>query len=464
VIETADQAGIEDALDDEPPPDIIVISTHGVLTDRAEDSAQRAFSAEVRLRDGTVLSEESAMRLRWPRTVILASCWVGAASAGTGREPSGFPLSCLLRGATTVIGGTAPISDEQTAGVMCRIIDEVPSRADTLSLLQQAQAAAVRCRPLSEITAAQIGALTAWTTARAKRAGSWPVPASHWNTRGLPRAETVTTGTLVPGATFSEASKAVLVNARHLAAGQPVGTLEFLASAFAADSADWAGFAVACETGEPALPGPVTEHAAGAVSADLGHVVVAVTVPLANALHRGQAAASLMGDETMLPAHVILAALADDTTAAGRWIRHDPKSAAADWPQHLSDRIFGADLPDPDAIFGPANGGVAASHDKRMSGTSITKVPAFRRGKHQWLLPAAIAVLLLALPASYTWALTTQVMLNGGNQPPLPSSHSYIGVVLDSVKRGTFIEMVQPSGPADVDGLQVGDVITAIGG
>lgn len=464
VIETADQTGIEDALDDEPPPDIIVISTHGILADRAEDNAQRAFSAEVRLRDGTVLSEESAMRLRWPPTVILASCWVGAASAGTGREPSGFPLSCLLRGATTVIGGAAPISDEQTADVLCWIIDEIPSRADTLFLLQQAQAAVVRGKPLSEVTAAQIGALTAWTTAPAKRAGGWPVAASHWDTRGLPRAETATTGTLIPGATFSEASKVVLANARHLAAGQPVGTLEFLASAFAADSADWAGFAVACETGEPTLPGPVKEDTAGTVSADLGHVVVTVTVPLANALHRGQVAASLIGDQTMLPAHVILAAVADDTTAAGRWIRRDPKSAAADWPRHLSDRIFGADLPDPDAIFGPGNGGAAATHDKRMAGTSITKVPAFRRGKHQWLLPAAIAVLLLALPASYSWALTIQVMLNGGSQPPLPSSHTYIGVVLESVKGGTLIEWVQPFGPASLDGLEAGDVITAIGG
>ena len=190
VIEADDQAGIEAALRGTPPPDLIVISAHGTDGQPGGASAVRVFSREVRLKDGTVLSEESALRLPWPPSVILASCSVGAATAGAGLEPSGLPLSCLLGGAATVIGGVAPIYDRETADVLCRIIDELPSGASALSLLQRAQAAVWQERRGSEVTAVQVAGLTAWTTAPATvPAAGRPAPSSHWNVDGLPRGE-----------------------------------------------------------------------------------------------------------------------------------------------------------------------------------------------------------------------------------------------------------------------------------
>jgi CHAT domain/PDZ domain len=456
VIETANQADIQHALQGPRPPDVIAISAHGFPGQADEEAGRQAFSAEVWLRDGSVLSEASALRLPWPSTVILASCWVGAASVAAGREPSGFPLSCMLRGATTVIGGAAPIPDEQTADALCRIIDGLPSGADTLTLLQQAQAAEVHGKPF--VTAAEAAGLTAWTTAAAKSPARRPAPPTHWDAGSLPRAETVTAGTLVPEATFSEASRRVLAYARYLAAGRPVGTLDFLAAAFTADSADWAGFSVACETGEPVLPGDVNEAASGTLTAALGQAAVTITVPLATAIHRAHKAASHLGDETTLPAHVILAALADDTTAAGKWIRRDPRSPAAHWPQHLSDRIFGTDLPDPGKFFGPEQK-TAPVHRKRMTGSSITtSVPEKRKAR--WWLPVAVAGLLLVLPANFTLAHSLQTAIS--RQKPV--AHGYLGVALENVTGGAFVEIVRPGSPADNAGLRAGDVITAIAG
>lgn len=460
VIEADDQAGIEAALQAQPPPDVITISAHGTPGQREVTTGQPVLSAEVRLRDGTVLSEESALRLPWPPLVILASCWVGAGSARTGREPSGFPLSCLLRGATTVIGGTAPIPEDQTADILCRIIDDLPSGSDTLWLLHRAQAAGVRARPLSEVTAAEIAGLTAWTTAAANTAGRRPAAPSHWDARGLPRAEAATTGTLVPGAKFSQASRRVLAHASDLAHNRPVGTLEFLASAFTADNEDWTGFAIACETGEPVLPGPVREAAAGTLTAHLEQMRITITVPLANAIHRGQVAAALMHDETTLPAHVILAALLDDSTAAGQWIRKNPRSAATNWPQHLSDRILRSDLPHPQQILGPENGGAVITHGHRMTGTSITEPPGPGKRKHRWLLPATIAGLLVLTPASYTLARAIQGALTGNIHPAL----GYLGAVLENAHQGAFVDAVQPGSPADTAGLHAGDIITAVAG
>jgi hypothetical protein len=196
----------------------------------------------------------------------------------------------------------------------------------------------------------------------------------------------------------------VLAYAQYLTAGRAVGTLEFLAAAFTADSADWTGFAVACETGEPVLPGPVDETGKGTLTADIGRSKVTITVPLATALQRGQTAARLMRDETMLPAHVILAAFLDDTTAAGQWIRRDSRSAAANWSRHLSDRIFRADLPKPSAILSLQKGGSAEKHTESIAGASIAEPPASRRRILWWLLPAAVLCLLLILPTTGSFA------------------------------------------------------------
>ena len=441
VVEADDQASIAKALQSPQRPDVIAISAHGVRErgpGAAETATVTAFRAEVRLRDGTVLSEESALRFAWPPAVILASCSVGAASAGTGLEPSGFPLSCLLRGATTVIGGVAPIPDSETTDVLCRIIDELPTASDTLALLQRAQAAVLSSKQASGIvTAVEIAGLTAWTTAPAAVPGKHRVWPAHWDTQGLPRDEAVSSGTWAQADELSEPSRRVLAYASYLAKGQAVGTLEFLAAAFTADSADWTGFAVACETGEPVLIGPVDETGKGTLTADLGPSKATITLPLATALQRGHAAARLMRDETLLPAHVILAAFLDDTTAAGQWIRRNPESAAASWPQYLSDRIFRADLPKPEAILSSQKGGSAETHTESIAGASIPEPPAPRQRSLWWLIPAGILSVLLILPATQNFANHMQAhedSASGFDKIPWGLGVTFLGILLAAGK------------------------------
>lgn len=433
VIETDSQASIAEALQGPERPDVIAISAHGVRERGQGTTEHTAFSAHVRLRDGTVLSEESALRFTWPPVVILASCSVGAASSGTGLEPSGFPLSCLLRGARTVIGGVAPIPDSQTTDVMCRIIDNLPDAADTLALLQGAQAAVLSDKQASGIvTAVEVAGLTAWTTATASQAGGQAAPPTHWDRRGLPRSETASSGTRTTDEDLSEASRVVLAHASHLAKGQAVGTLEFLAAAFTADSANWAGFAVACETGEPVLPGPKDESADGTLTTDFGQSKVTITRPLAVALQRGRTAARLMHDDTTLPAHVILAAFLDDTTAAGLWIRHAPEPAAVNWAQYLSDRIFQADLPEPRAILNSQKSGSAETHTD-----NIPEPPAQRQHSLWWLIPAGILAILAMLPATQSLANHMQAQEDSASWPgkiPYGLAVTFLGIILATGK------------------------------
>jgi hypothetical protein len=144
-----------------------------------------------------------------------------------------------------------------------------------------------------------------------------------------------------------------------------------------------------------------------------------------------------MCDETMLPSHVILAGFLDDTTAAGQWIRRNPESAAASWPQHLSHCIFGADLPKPEAILSSQRGGSAEAHTKRIAGASIPEPPAPRQRSLWWLIPAGVLSVLLVLPATQNFANHLQAQedsASGFDKIPWGLGVTLLGILLAAGK------------------------------
>ena len=479
VIETIDQATLEGALNGLPRPDIVAISTHGTPGAAPGDPATRAFGTTVYLRDGSVLSAEAALRLSWPAIVILGACWVSAATLQAGREPFGFPLACLLRGASTVIGGVAPIPDEETADVLCRMIDVLAGTTDAPSLLREAQRAMRRRAPASDLSVVQVAGLTCWATAKARRPADIAGMPLNWNTQGLPSDDIPLPGRLAPYDAFSEAMQLVLAQAAHLARGRPVGTLEFLAATFAADSADWTGFAVACEIGEPSLPGS-TDEATGGTATIPGKPPTTITLSLATAIHCGQVAAGRLHDVHVLPAHVILAALADKDTAAARWLGSYKRQAAAEWLRHLGDRIFRTDLREMGGLGGllldVPPGAPAQVHNRNMVGAvgNGRKPPSARL--RNWWTPAVTALVILGLPGVFAPASSPQasplpVGRNGPSasplaDPPRPEpTTSGLGVVLaPSAVPGALIMTVLPGSPASRAGLHIGDVIISVAG
>jgi hypothetical protein len=469
VIETADQAALEAALRGRARPDIIAISTHGTSGVARGEPASRSFGTTVYLRDGSILSAEGALRLSWPATVILGACWVSAATLQAGREPFSFPLACLLRGASTVIGGVAPVPDDETADVLCRIIDDLDRTANAQSLLREAQRAIRRRGPASGLSVVQVAGLTCWTTAAARRPADIAGMPLSWTIQGLPTDGMPLPARLAPYDAFSEAMQLVLAHAAYLARDRPVGTLEFLAATFAADSADWPGFAVACEIGEPPLPGSIDE-AVGGTAIIPGGPSIKITLPLAAAIHSGQIAARRLRDENVLPAHVIVAALADRDTAAAHWLDSFKRPAAAEWPRHMGDRILRTDLRDHGGLAGllldVPPGAPAQVHNKSMVGAAGNGRKPRSARLANWWTPAFTALVIIGLPGVVGSAGPPQV--SPPQVSPLAAGHngpSAIGVVLaPSTVPGALIMTVLPGSPASQAGLHVGDVIISVAG
>ena len=404
VIQTADQASLEAALNGRSRPDITAISTHGTPGAALGEPESRAFGTTIYLRDGSVLSAEAALRLSWPATVILGACWVSAATLQAGREPFSFPLACLLRGASTVIGGVAPIPDDETADVLCRIIDNLDRTADAPSLLREAQRSTRRRGLAHGLSVVQVAGLTCWTTSGPRRPADIAGMPLNWTIQGLPIDGPPVPARLAPCDAFSEAMQLVMAHAAHLAADRPVGTLEFLAATFAADSADWSGFAVGCEIGVPPLPGSIDEAARGTAIIP-GEQSVAITLPLAAAIHCGEIATRRLHDENLLPAHVVLAALAASDTAAGGWLDSYKHQAAVEWPRHLGDRILRTDLRDNGGLAGllldVPPGAPAQVHNRSMAGAACNGRKLRSARLANWWTPAFIALVIIGLPGVF---------------------------------------------------------------
>jgi hypothetical protein len=171
---SATRAELESALAASPPAQAALISAHG---SREADMHANALH----LRDGSVLSAAGALELRWPASVVLGSCWLAGVNVGEGRDPFGFPIACLLRGAREVVGSLAPSADEQAGELLAALSTRVVSGESCASALREATLA--RDGPHSG-TPQEWASLATWT-----RAGA-PAPVKsgqgHWKPDGAP--------------------------------------------------------------------------------------------------------------------------------------------------------------------------------------------------------------------------------------------------------------------------------------
>lgn len=95
----------------------------------------------IRFADAGTLSAATALTLRWPSWVVFASCLVGRVSLAHGAEPLGLPISCLLGGAHTVVGGVIEVHDGATDRLAAGLADRLLNGIHPAIALRQAQLA-----------------------------------------------------------------------------------------------------------------------------------------------------------------------------------------------------------------------------------------------------------------------------------------------------------------------------------
>jgi tetratricopeptide (TPR) repeat protein len=90
---------------------------------------------------GGVLSAASALRFRWPRSMVFASCFVAKVEQQTGREPLGLVIACMLGGCRTVIGGVIKVERLATGDIAANTSIALAGAIEPAEALRNAQRA-----------------------------------------------------------------------------------------------------------------------------------------------------------------------------------------------------------------------------------------------------------------------------------------------------------------------------------
>jgi hypothetical protein len=140
----------------ESPGSMIVLSRDEFLYGlrrSAQDGAYLAVHGEglgleqqVLFADGSRLSASTALDQSWPPWVIFASCLVGRVMPAPGDEPLGLPISCLLGGASTVIGGVIDVFNGTAGSLAAEVAQRLLAGEHPARALRAAQLAKLRRR------------------------------------------------------------------------------------------------------------------------------------------------------------------------------------------------------------------------------------------------------------------------------------------------------------------------------
>ncbi|MGW0828398.1 CHAT domain-containing protein [Streptomyces sp. NPDC002845] len=100
----------------------------------------------VRFADGDKLSAATALTQPWPPWVVFASCLVGRVTHRQGQEPLGLPISCLLGGADSVIGGVIEVFGSKSGEQATRVAERLRSGEHPARALRAEQLASLSSR------------------------------------------------------------------------------------------------------------------------------------------------------------------------------------------------------------------------------------------------------------------------------------------------------------------------------
>jgi hypothetical protein len=218
VFDTKTRVDLERALIGPPKPDVVAISVHGVAGESAD-----MLGAAVVLRDESILTAAAALRLPWPPIVLLGACWVGAVKTSAGREPVGFPLACMLRGANVVIGGAVPIQDNRTAAILAQVISGLTTGSDVLGVVGAAQRTILDGMSLGAVRPVECAGLIAWTRAPGHGYVSAHSDTLSWTIDGTPVAAGSMGGGLSLDSPIRDEAPQIAVEGTDLGADRPVG-------------------------------------------------------------------------------------------------------------------------------------------------------------------------------------------------------------------------------------------------
>lgn len=104
----------------------------------------------VEFADGSTLSAAGALSYKWPRWAIFSSCLVGRVEQRAGGEPLGLPVSCMLKGADTVIASVVEIADQGAISICGSLAARLAAGDDPAESLRDLQLAHLG-RPLSTV-------------------------------------------------------------------------------------------------------------------------------------------------------------------------------------------------------------------------------------------------------------------------------------------------------------------------
>jgi hypothetical protein len=91
-----------------------------------------------------VLSAATALSLRWPSWTVFASCLVGSLDMRLGQEPLGLPISCLLGGSRSVVGGVIEVHSAISGRLVPTVATDQYAGAHAADALRAAQLAFLR--------------------------------------------------------------------------------------------------------------------------------------------------------------------------------------------------------------------------------------------------------------------------------------------------------------------------------
>jgi CHAT domain-containing protein len=131
VILTGSREEFEQYLSD-PRIDAIYLSAHGDGTGLAQS---------ITFTNGGKLSAATALRYRWPRSLVFASCFVAKVDQRTGQEPLGLVIACMLGGCRTVVGGVIEVERQATDEISTELSIAIAAGADPATALRDAQRA-----------------------------------------------------------------------------------------------------------------------------------------------------------------------------------------------------------------------------------------------------------------------------------------------------------------------------------